>query len=269
MSKARIPRAILVAAAVPVLIAVTVVAIRWPVSAPVLTGTILVLSPHPDDETFSLPRTIHANVAAGNRVIGVLLTDGEDSQYVQWWAESSGVDLDADGDIDRWDYGLARRQEYVEAMKALGVEELVFLGAADRHGMGGLRDGSLDAGQVGRALTRLADQYDDPSILTVASFRGADLYHGETREHRDHTTLHEAASALGRERGLTVYYGKVYVYEQGLSRRWAPIVVAEDASAAAAKRAALDAYAVIGKRGMPEVWDEVRATDREYVVPGP
>lgn len=87
---------------------------------------ILIIAPHPDDETLGCARVISMNVNEGNKVEIVLMTNG-DLYYKP--KDDKVFDFDHDGDIDNIDYGYIRQQETVTAMEKLGVnkKDIIFL----------------------------------------------------------------------------------------------------------------------------------------------
>ncbi|TCV97408.1 LmbE family N-acetylglucosaminyl deacetylase [Luteibacter rhizovicinus] len=87
---------------------------------------LLVVSPHPDDESLATGGLIQRVLAAGGRVDVLLLTDGDDNPWPQRWLERRIV-IDNEA-RKRW--GTRRRGEVASALARLGV-------AADRlHALG-------------------------------------------------------------------------------------------------------------------------------------
>lgn len=248
-----------------VLIAAAYTAVIIPRGVPVADGSVLVIAAHPDDETYGMAQTIATQEAAGNRVAVVVLTDGESSGVVPTWTVESGEDLDSDGDIDRYDFGLARRAEFARAAKALGVDEVTFYGVSESGGQGGLRDGQLTAGEVRPLVRELLNTYRPAMVVAPAPYLGANRLVGDARNHPDHTAVAQAVrnEAAGR---VAVWYAKIYEYavREGW-RRVSTYPVKGSDDARAAKREAVDAY-VIGKRSTPDVWAATRADEREYLV---
>jgi N-acetyl-1-D-myo-inositol-2-amino-2-deoxy-alpha-D-glucopyranoside deacetylase len=90
------------------------------------TTRLLVVAPHPDDETLSSGMLVQRCLAAGGQVDVLLLTDGDNNPWPQRWMERRIV-IGARG-RKRW--GERRRLEVAAALGRLGVP-------ADRlHGMG-------------------------------------------------------------------------------------------------------------------------------------
>jgi LmbE family N-acetylglucosaminyl deacetylase len=86
---------------------------------PVIDGStrLLVVAPHPDDESLAAGMLIQRTLAAGGRVDVLLLTDGDDNPWPQRWVERRVV-IDAAGRA-RW--GARRRREVAAALGRLGV----------------------------------------------------------------------------------------------------------------------------------------------------
>ena len=242
---------------------------RWPRAIPIAEAdTVLVISPHPDDEAYAMASAIAEQVLAGKEVIGVLVTDGEASASAEEWTEAAGVDLDGDGDVDRWDFGLARRNEYVAAMVALGVDRLIFLGSADSQGVTGFRDGTVDTEEVGEALADIAGKIPETEYMTVMQYLPNDhRFVGDARLHEDHTAVCEATKSLAAQRGETAHFYKIYVlYYQEWWKRWAPRFVQGSDEAFERKQAAVDVYSEMGASSTPELWKAARESRIEYLV---
>ena len=78
---------------------------------------LLVVAPHPDDESLAAGMLIQRTLAAGGRVDVLLLTDGDDNPWPQRWLERRLV-IDAAARA-RW--GARRRGEVAAALARLGV----------------------------------------------------------------------------------------------------------------------------------------------------
>lgn len=251
---------------------------RWPRPIPVATAeTVVVYSPHPDDETYSMGQAIAEQSLAGHHVVGVLLTDGEGSGEVPLWVESAGVDMDDDGDVDKWDFGLARRVEYTNAMEALGADELVFMGGSESQGVAGFRDGDLtsDADEVSTLIESIVASVAPSGAvahMSVAKLDKDNWFESEPREHPDHTVLSNAVRALASDRGEEVYLYKTYVfYGDYWWNRWATQIVRGTDDALARKREAIEAFTEIGRASTDELWESSYESDVEYlgVAEGP
>lgn len=239
--------------------------LRPAVEPPIAGDVAVVVSPHPDDETYAMGATIAEQSLAGKRIIGVLLTDGDSSRFVEPWAAEEGSDLDGDGDVDRWDFGLARREEYREAMDILGADELIFLGAAESQGEEGLLDTELEAGDVMDALEPVADRFPKAAWFTTARYSTERFYGGDFKNHPDHAATAEAIEELAVSRGNEAYYFKVYVYFLPTFARFAPQRLAPSDEARALKQDATDAYRGIGAMSTPELFEAAPADPFEYL----
>lgn len=266
--RALIIAAVAVSLAAAVLVSLLVFRASNPVVEPPLASEVtIVVSPHPDDETYAMGQSIAAQTLAGKRVVAVLLTDGEGSNLVAEWAQSAGRDMNDDGVIDKWDFGLARREEFSAAMRVLGVEEVVFLGTAASRGAQGLKDGALVAEEVAQLLRPVADEYPGSAWFTTAAHAFERLYRGDYRDHPDHAQSAAAVSEVVEASGGTAYNFKVYVYYLPPLARLAPQRVRGSEEARALKRAAIDAYAEIGKLSTPELFEASGRDEYEYLVP--
>ena len=90
---------------------------------------VLVVAPHPDDESIAAGGLIQAALAAGAGVRVLVLTDGDANVWPQRWIEKRWrIDATARA---RW--GARRRAEAVAALSVLGlpIEAAVFLGLPD------------------------------------------------------------------------------------------------------------------------------------------
>lgn len=257
------------ASAVVLVGAAAIVWWRWPKAVPLAEAdTVYVYSPHPGDETYAMGQAVAEQVLAGKRVIGVLLTDGEASDRAEEWAGQGGIDYDGDGDIDKWDFGLASRAEYVTAMTLLGVRDLVLLGSSDSQGADGFTDGELTQPQVERAVEDLlAEEPGSASHMTLMKYLPDRLLRGDARMHPDHTVVCDAVKALAADRGEDADFYKLYVVHRAeWWKRWTPVFVGGSDEAFARKRKAVEAYETIGKANAPELWRAAYAERIEYLV---
>ncbi len=78
---------------------------------------VLILAPHPDDESLSSGGLIQASLAAGAAVRVLLFTDGDNNPWPQRWIEKRW----AIGASDRARWGARRRAEAQQALRSLGV----------------------------------------------------------------------------------------------------------------------------------------------------
>ena len=122
---------------------------------------ILVLAPHPDDESLGTAGLLQHAVAVGAAVRVVYATDGENNPWAQraaerrWWV----------GDEDRVRWASVRRREAVAALGRLGVSRdvVTFLGLPDQGLMAVLLN---DADRAVDALAR-AIACDPPTVLAA------------------------------------------------------------------------------------------------------
>lgn len=128
-------------------------------------GSVLVLAPHPDDETLACGGAIALHAAQGDRVSVVIATDG-----------AAG---DPEGHYRGVDYPVLRQAESRSAAEILGVSSVEYWGYRD----GKLAEATDLAGRLTEAIQRI-----QPTLL----------YHPSTLEiHADHWAL---AMAVGRAR---------------------------------------------------------------------
>lgn len=80
---------------------------------------VLVLSPHPDDESIGCGGTLALHAAAGDPVRVIILTNGARG--------------DMSGRFGREDYIALRRQETLSACACLGIDDVIFLDHEDRE----------------------------------------------------------------------------------------------------------------------------------------
>jgi len=269
----RVKRAVVAVLIVTALAAASVVFLRWPKRVPIAEAdTVIVYSPHPDDETYGMGQAIAEQCLAGRHVVGVLVTDGDGSGEIPDWIANQGTDMDLDGDVDEWDFGLVRRAEYRAAMGALGVDELIFLGGVDSQGESGFRDGELlsSGEELRSALESVAASISPETAIahiTVATVDQTNPLQREPREHADHTALAGIVSEFALERNEELYLYKVYVfYETQWWKRWAPTVVRGSDEAIARKQEAIEAYAGTGRSSTERLWTESYASDVEYLA---
>lgn len=240
---------------------------RQPFTPPLASDVAVVVSPHPDDETYAMAQTIAAQDLAGRRVVGVLVTDGDASEQVAWWVREHGRDLDGDGDMDRWDFGLARREEYEAAMAILGVDEIIYLGTSDTQAASGFTDTHVDEAELTPQLTRVGREYPGADWFAIAPYVPEDGLGGDFGDHPDHGQVALAVAAAAAETGGTVHSFKVYEYLRPEWLRTSPELVRGDREARARKRRAVAAFGVIGQHSTPELYDAAMTDPLEYLVP--
>jgi LmbE family N-acetylglucosaminyl deacetylase len=137
---------------------------------------VLVVAPHPDDETLAAGMAIQSALEAGAVVRILYVTDGDNNPWPQRWLEKRWTI--GDGERARW--GARRRQEAAQARAALAVAGR----SADARHLGwpdqGLTDVLMrDDGAVAILAAELAD-FDPTSILMPAL----------DDRHPDHSALH-------------------------------------------------------------------------------
>lgn len=236
---------------------------------PVANPVAIVVSPHPDDETYAMGQTIATQDIEGVYTIGVLVTDGDSSAFVEWWKDEHGCDVDADGDQDRWDFGLARRAEYEAALEILGVDDIVFLGGSDSQGASGFKDTEVDADELVVALSGIAEENPGADWFTIAPYGTERLYTGDYKNHPDHGQVALAVSRVAEENDGDAYFFKVYNYYLRPFARFAPVRVQGSAEARERKRRAVEAFGTIGAASTPELYAATPLDPAEYLVPAP
>jgi LmbE family N-acetylglucosaminyl deacetylase len=90
---------------------------------------VLILAPHPDDESLSSGGLIQASLAVGAAVRVLLFTDGDNNPWPQRWIERRWFI----GAAERIRWGARRRGEAQQALRSLGVadQHIHFLGLPD------------------------------------------------------------------------------------------------------------------------------------------
>lgn len=173
---------------------------------PAPSGRVVVVAPHPDDETLGVGGILVLLAALGARVVVVAVTDGEASHPGRA------------GELRR-----VRAAERVEALRQLG------LAGAEVHRLG-LPDGGVDAAAVAARLGPLITEDD----LVLAPWR----HDG----HPDHDACGAAAAMVGPEQ-LRSYLIWVWHWARPHDLPWEHAQRIPLGTAAAAKRAAARAYA--------------------------
>lgn len=135
---------------------------------------VLVLAPHPDDETLGCGGSLRLLVNQGRAVRVVFLTKGEKAV-----ADQAG----------RERYAEAREEEAKKALRILGISECCFLGFPDRE-----------------LLPRL-DELREKVVSAVESFRPDILYSPSPIElHPDHRAAAALAGELNKTRGVMIAF---------------------------------------------------------------
>lgn len=142
--------------------------------APGAADRVLVLAPHPDDETLAAGGLLQRALRAGAQVRVVLVTDGENNP----WAQRASERRLLIGAADRARFGACRRAESLAALDRLGVprECVHFLAFPDQ----GLTD--LLVADAARGCDALAPHLLEWRPTVVAAPTAADL-------HPDHSAL--------------------------------------------------------------------------------
>ena len=144
---------------------------------------LLVLAPHPDDETLATGNLIQSALAAGARVRVIVATDGDDNPWPQRWLEKRWrIDAEA---RQRW--GARRRGEAGQALAKLGVaaQDTRYFGWPDQGLTEFLMRGAQGEDQLVAELLQFA-----PTVIAAPSLD--DL-------HPDHNALRVMLElALGR-----------------------------------------------------------------------
>lgn len=139
------------------------------------SSRLLVVAPHPDDETLACGVLIQRVLAAGGRVRVLLLTDGDDNPWPQRWLERRWT-IDA---ASRCRWGRRRRGEVLRALHRLGVPAaaLQALGWPDMGLTARLRD---DMAATRAAVAEAVDDFA-PTLLALPAL-------GD--RHPDHAAAH-------------------------------------------------------------------------------
>lgn len=141
----------------------------WPVSA---QTRLLVVAPHPDDETLGCGILLQQVLAAGGDVCVLLLTDGDNNPWPQRYIERR-LTID---EIARHRWGARRREEVMHALMRLGVpaSALHALGWRDMEITTRLRDHA--AASVAR-IRAVIDAFE-PNLVCGPALRDSHPDHG-------------------------------------------------------------------------------------------
>lgn len=134
---------------------------------------LLVIAPHPDDETIATGVLIQQVRAAGGEVQILLLTAGDNNPWPQRWLERRIVL----GAADRQRWGRRRHAEMLQALQCLGVpvQALQSLGWPDM----GLIDALLRDNAAVQALAAAIEQFR-PSLVAAPALSDRHPDHGAT-----------------------------------------------------------------------------------------
>lgn len=151
---------------------------------------VLVIAPHPDDESIGTGALIQRVLAAGGRLQVIFVTDGDNNAFPQRLAGKKWR-ITAD---DRAKWGTMRRQESRAALSQLGapVGTAIFLGYADRSLARMAERGDRRVAEGLRAIIAAFDP------LLVVSPSGLDL-------HADHRAVALFAHDAADDRPIITY----------------------------------------------------------------
>lgn len=252
---------------------------------------ILVIVPHPDDEAFGFSGTLGAAKASGAPVRVFLLSDGECANIAEQWIQeqeqgdltSAGMqgDLNNDGVVDQYDFGAARRNEFKDSMKVLGIskEDIVFLGNA--YGDSPL-DPFLSTAALAEYIYRDSEQAGFPlggstRIFTVAPQLGDGnqaIFYGDTYDKQMpqlHNIAASAAQLLSTDKSeispSNVYLFKVYAHSKRGSLPQAPIIfVPSGEDGGNMRRQVIKQYSNLGKQNAPHIYQGALRSKYEYAA---
>ncbi len=213
---------------------------------------LLVVAPHPDDETIATGLLIQQVRAAGGEVRILLLTSGDNNPWPQRWLERR-LRI---GAADRRRWGRRRHAEVLQALQSLGVPEpaLQSLGWPDM----GLTEVLLQAdGMAMATLAKAIDQFR-PDLVAAPALSDRHPDHGSA-----HVLVRLALAGQARPPALLAYL------VHGREGNHRPVEIRGTAAQSANKRAALAAHrsqmALSGERlarlaARPERYADVAAT---------
>jgi LmbE family N-acetylglucosaminyl deacetylase len=133
---------------------------------------LLVVAPHPDDETIATGLLIQQVLAAGGEVRIVLLTAGDNNPWPQRWLERRW----RIGAAERVRWGRRRRAEILEALQCLGVAQQA-LQSMDWPDMG-VTDRLMQHGEPSLAAMARAIEQFSPSLVAMPSIDDRHPDHG-------------------------------------------------------------------------------------------
>ncbi|HET6433938.1 PIG-L family deacetylase [Dyella sp.] len=144
----------------------------WPSSA---QTRLLVVAPHPDDETLAGGVLVQQVLAAGGAVHVLLLTDGDNNPWPQRWLERRW----RIGPAERQRWASLRRSELCEAMGVLGLppHALTAFGWPDQ---GLTRRLQTSAGESRAAVRAVLDAFE-PTVVAMPALED---------RHPDHSAAH-------------------------------------------------------------------------------
>lgn len=188
---------------------------------------LLVVAPHPDDETLATGRLIQHVLAAGGTAHVLLLSDGDNNPWPQRWLERRVFIRGT----DRLRWATRRRDEFRAAMRCLGLtgEACTALGWADQ-GLTRRVQQQLPASLA--ALRAVLDTFE-PTVLAMPALQD---------RHPDHSAAHVLLRLAMQGRGAPPDVWLYQVHGPPLGGDDAFVLPADDAMQAR-KRAALACHA--------------------------
>ncbi|MBB3226838.1 LmbE family N-acetylglucosaminyl deacetylase [Luteibacter sp. Sphag1AF] len=222
---------------------------------------LLVVSPHPDDESLAAGVLIQRVLAAGGRVDVLLLTDGDDNPWPQRWMERRLV-IDAAA-RKRW--GVRRRAEVEGALATLGLSA-DSLHALGWHDMGVTTELRQRHGKSVDAIGRLLESIR-PDLIVLPSLKDT---------HPDHSAGHVLARLALARKGMAARVLTFHVH--GKTPDPVTLVLPHDAALQSAKRQAVLAHVsqvtlsrrrMLALAGRPEAFASLVAqkANRRLVLP--
>jgi LmbE family N-acetylglucosaminyl deacetylase len=214
---------------------------------------LLILAPHPDDESIATGGLIQVARSVGAAVRVVVLTDGDNNPWPQRWIEKRWrIDAAA---RQRW--GARRREEARAAVRVLGLaaDDAVFLGLPDL----GLTDLLMrNDRQVIRALRTQIDEFR-PTVLIMPAV---------SDRHPDHS----AANILARAAIAQSPLPRLYTFAvHGRDESAAAMIVALTPQQRDLKQAAILAHQTqmqLSRRRFLRYADRAELYQREATTPG-
>jgi hypothetical protein len=261
--------------------------------------------PHPDDESIGMAQAIASHLGAGRDCYVVLMTDGEESGALASWTANGfaqwgrpAKSYDADGDVDKNDFALAKREDFRLAMIQIangldpdGIDVTSAAGAdliLDYRGLGDpagtqlaspapgteYRFGNETLSDAQRYIDLKAVMYTYNSMATGVSHKtvmkaipGNDLLGDNALPaHTDHTALANGLRTKANY-GWDCRWYKVYEYYKA-SGRTAPYVPSGPAYAHTRKVNALNQHVIAAHYGssVPTLISHAQADNNEYVI---
>lgn len=187
---------------------------------------LLVVAPHPDDETIGTGELLQLVRAAGGEVRVLLLTDGDDNPWPQRWLERRL----AIGDADRARWGRRRRGEVAEALRRLDIP----FGALQAMGWPDMGLTTLLRHEASAARSRLVEELAGfhPNVVALPALSDRHPDHGSA-----HVLMRLALADWGAEPPLLLGY-----LVHGREAHAPAITLPSAAGCHAAKLAALSAH---------------------------